>query len=326
MAVPLREWHAQAAGVLVVLVVPLFVSGSANLLNLAIMVGIYYTVCIGLSLIFGVGGQLSLAQAAFYGIGAYTSALLTTKFGVPVFLAFVAAAVVAGLVGYILAAPILRLRTVYLAMATLAFGEILVAIIRENRDITGGSTGIMNLPPPVIGNFVFDTPTRYYYLVWTVALFTAWLARNIIRSRIGLGLRALGDSEIGAAASGVDVARYKTWMFTLGAVFAGVAGALFVHYISFISPDTYRVDFSILMVMILALGGKDSLVGALIGAIIVTIVPILLAEYDQYSTLVFGILFLAVVMFLPKGIAGTAESLFARMKARSRAADSNLND
>lgn len=326
MAVPLREWHAQAAGVLVVLVVPLFLSGSANLLNLAIMVGIYYTVCIGLSLIFGVGGQLSLAQAAFYGIGAYTSALLTTKFGVPVFLAFIAAAAVSGVIGWILAAPILRLRTVYLAMATLAFGEILVAIIRENRDITGGSTGIMNLPPPMIGSFAFDTPTRYYYLVWVVALFTAWVARNIIRSRIGLGLRALGDSEIGAAASGVDVARYKTWMFTLGAVFAGVAGALFVHYISFISPDTYRVDFSILMVMILALGGKDSLVGALIGAIIVTVVPILLAEYDQYSTLVFGVLFLAVVMFMPKGIAGTVESLFARMKPRPRAADSHFND
>ncbi len=229
----------------------------------------------------------------------------------PVFLAFVAAAIVSGLVGYVLAAPILRLRTVYLAMATLAFGEILVAIIRENRDITGGSTGIMNLPPPVIGTFVFDTPTRYYYLVWAVALFTAWLARNIIRSSIGLGLRALGDSEIGAAASGVDVARYKTWMFTLGAVFAGVAGALFVTTSASSVRTRTGVDFSILMVMILALGGKDSLVGALIGAIIVTIVPILLAEYDQYSTLVFGILFLAVVMFMPKGIAGTAESLFA---------------
>jgi branched-chain amino acid transport system permease protein len=326
MARPLRGWLAPVAAILAVLVVPLFLSGSANLLNLAIMVGIYYTVCIGLSLIFGVGGQLSLAQAAFYGIGAYTSALLTTKLGVPVFVAFVAAAIVSGGIGYILAAPILRLRTVYLAMATLAFGEILVAVIRENRDITGGSTGIMNLPPPAIGGFLFDTPTRYYYLVWVVALFAAWVASNIIRSRIGLGLRALGDSEIGAAASGVDVARYKTWMFTLGAVFAGIAGALFVHYISFISPDTYRVDFSILMVMILALGGRDSLLGAFIGSIIVTIVPIFLAEYDQYSTLVFGILFLAVVMFLPKGIVGSAENLLARMKRQPSVSDGRLDD
>jgi branched-chain amino acid transport system permease protein len=315
----LREWHAQAAGVAAVVVLPLFLSGSANLLNLAIMVGIYYTVCIGLSLIFGVGGQLSLAQAAFYGIGAYTSALLTTKLNVPVFAAFGAAALVSGIIGWLLATPILRLRTVYLAMATLAFGEILVTLIRENRDLTGGSTGIMNLPAPAIGGYAFDTPTRYYYLVWIVALITAWIARNIIRSRIGLGLRALGDSEIGAAASGVDVARYKAWMFTLGAVFAGIAGALFVHYISFISPDTYSVSFSILMVMILALGGKDSLVGALIGAIIVTILPIMLAGYDNYSTLVFGVLFLAVVMFMPKGIAGTAEDLLKRMKGGAAA-------
>lgn len=318
----LREIHAQIAGVAVVAVVPLLITGNANLLNLAILTGIYYTVCIGLSLIFGIGGQLSLAQAAFYGIGAYTSALLSTKLNVPVMFGFVAAAIVSGAIGWLLAAPILRLRTVYLAMATLAFGEILVTIIRENRDITGGSTGIVNLPSPAIGNFVFDTPTRYYYLVWVVALATAWVARNIIRSRIGLGLRALGDSEIGAAASGVDVARYKTWMFTLGAIFAGVAGALFVHYLSFISPDSFSVSFSILMVMILAVGGKDSLVGALIGAIVVTILPIVLAGYDHYSTLIFGVLFLMVVMFMPNGIAGTAESLWARMKQRSPAAGS----
>ena len=314
---PLRELHAQIAGVAAVAVVPLLLTGNANLLNLAILVGIYYTVCIGLSLIFGVGGQLSLAQAAFYGIGAYTSALLTTKLNVPVLLGFVAAALVSGAVGWVLAAPILRLRTVYLAMATLAFGEILVTIIRENRDLTGGSTGIVNLPAPALGNFVFDTPTRYYYLVWTVALATAWVARNIILSRIGLGLRALGDSEIGAASSGVDVARYKTWMFTLGAIFAGVAGALFVHYLSFISPDSFSVQFSILMVMILAVGGKDSLVGALIGAIVVTVLPIALAGYDHYSTLIFGVLFLMVVMFMPNGIAGAAEGLAARLKTRS---------
>jgi branched-chain amino acid transport system permease protein len=318
----LREIHAQIAGVAVVAVVPLLLTGNANLLNLAILTGIYYTVCIGLSLIFGIGGQLSLAQAAFYGIGAYTSALLSTKLNVPVMFGFVAAAIVSGAIGWLLAAPILRLRTVYLAMATLAFGEILVTIIRENREITGGSTGIVNLPSPAIGNFVFDTPTRYYYLVWAVALLTAWIARNIIRSRIGLGLRALGDSEIGAAASGVDVARYKTWMFTLGAIFAGVAGALFVHYLSFISPDSFSVSFSILMVMILAVGGKDSLIGALIGAIVVTILPIMLAGYDHYSTLIFGVLFLMVVMFMPNGIAGTAESLLARMKQRPPAAGS----
>ncbi len=310
---PLRELHAQVAGVVVVILLPLLLTGNASLLNLAILVGIYYTVCIGLSLIFGVGGQLSLAQAAFYGIGAYTSALLSTKLNVPVMLGFVAAAFVSGAVGWLLAAPILRLRTVYLAMATLAFGEILVTIIRENRDLTGGSTGIVNLPQPAIGNFVFDTPTRYYYLVWAVALATAWIARNIIQSRVGLGLRALGDSEIGAASSGVDVARYKTWMFALGAIFAGVAGALFVHYLSFISPDSFSVSFSILMVMILAVGGKDSLIGALIGAIVVTILPIMLAGYDHYSTLIFGVLFLMVVMFMPNGIAGAGEALIARI-------------
>jgi branched-chain amino acid transport system permease protein len=302
------------AAVLAVAAVPLALAGNAVLLHIAILVGIYYTVCIGLSLIFGIGGQLSLAQAAFYGIGAYTSALLSTKLGVPVLLGFVAAALVAGLVGWVLAAPILRLRTVYLAMATLAFGEILMTLIRENRQLTGGSTGIVNLPRPAIGSFVFETPTQYYYLVWAVALLCAWIASNIIRSRFGLGLRALADAEIGAASCGVDVARYKTWMFTLGAVFAGVAGALFVHYLSFISPDSFSVQFSILIVMILAVGGKDSLVGAFFGAIAVTVLPILLAGYDKYSELVFGVLFLSTVMFMPRGLAGLGDQLLARMK------------
>jgi branched-chain amino acid transport system permease protein len=307
-----KGWLPPALGLLAVAALPYALAGSANLINLAILVGIYYTVCIGLSLIFGVGGQLSLAQAAFYGIGAYSSAVLATKFQVPVVLGFVAAGVISGAVGWVLAAPILRLRTVYLAMATLAFGDIVVTIIRENPDITGGSTGIVNLPPPAIGGFVFDTPTSYYYFVWAVAIVAAWIAHNIISSRIGLGLRAIGDSEIGAASCGVEVARYKTWMFTIGAVFAGLAGALFVHYLSFISPDSFTVDFSILMVLILAVGGKDSLVGALLGAVFVVVLPILLAGYEQYSRLVFGALFLGCVMFMPRGITGELDALFAR--------------
>jgi len=287
---------------------PLLISQHPNFMNLAILVGIYYSVCIGLSLIFGIGGQLSLAQAAFYGIGAYTSALLSTKLGLPVFLSFAAAAVASGVIGWVLAAPILRLRTVYLAMATLAFGEILVTLIRENREITGGSTGIINLPTPTLGAFSFDTPVRYYYLVWTFALLAAWIAHNIIKSRVGAGLRAISDSEIGAASCGVDVVRYKTWMFVLGAIFAGVAGALYVHYLSFISPDSYSANFSILMVMILAIGGRTSLIGAFLGAVIVTTLPVALAGYDAYSPLLFSILFLAAVMFLPDGIAGAARS------------------
>ncbi len=190
---------AQALAGLLIVSVPLVLTGHPNLINMAVQVGIYYSVCIGLSLIFGIGGQLSLAQAAFYGLGAYTSAILSSKIGVPVLISIAAAGVLSGLVAWILATPILRLRTVYLAMATLAFGDIFVTIIRENRELTGGSTGIVNLPPPAIGYFSFDTPSRYYYLVWTFALIATWIARNLIRSRIGLGLRALADSEIGAA-------------------------------------------------------------------------------------------------------------------------------
>lgn len=315
-----------AVALVIALAAPLALAGNKNLLNLAILVGIYYTVCIGLSLIFGLGGQLSLAQAAFYGIGAYTSALLSTKLHVPVFIGFGAAMVVAGIIGWLLAAPILRLRTVYLAMATLAFGEILITIIRENRDITGGSTGIINLPVPSIGSFEFNTPVRYCYLVWAIALTATAIAHNIMRSQIGLGLRALADTEIGAASCGVNVARYKTWMFTLGAIFAGIAGALYVHYLSFISPDSFTVDFSILIVMILALGGKDTLLGALLGAIAVTVLPIMLSGYESYSELIFGVLFLVIVMFMPRGLAGAADDVIHKVMRSRRSSLSGPED
>jgi branched-chain amino acid transport system permease protein len=205
---------------------------------------------------------------------------------------------------------------VYLAIATLAFGEILVTLIRANTSLTGGSTGIVDLPAPALGGFSFSTPFRYYYLVWALALFAAWIGHNIVQSRVGLALRGLADSEIGAASCGVDVARYKAWMFTIGAVLPGIAGAQFVHYLGFISPDSFTVQFSILIVMILAVGGRDSLLGALIGAVLVTVLPIVLASYDRYSPLIFGLLFLGSVMFMPKGLAGVAAEAASRLLGR----------
>jgi branched-chain amino acid transport system permease protein len=311
----------RAIGVLALVLFPILASRSPFLINLAIFIGIYYIVCIGLSLIFGLAGQLSLAQAAFYGIGAYASAIVTTKLGLPVLVGFGAAIVLTGLVGWILAAPILRLRDVYLAMATLAFGNIVVVVIEQEVWLTGGGTGMINLPAPAIGPLVFNRPLSYYSLVWAIALGVVWIARNIMRSRIGLSLRAIGTSELGAEACGVDVARYKTWMFTLGAMFAGIAGALNVHYLSFISPETYTMRFSILIVMILALGGMDSLLGAFLGAIVVVVVPDLLAGYREYSELIFAGLFLAVVMFVPRGMAGlVAEAGRRVLPVRSRVA------
>ncbi len=315
MSMRSRRWLTPGLCGLIFVMIPLLGRGYPNFINMAVLVGIYYSVCIGLSLIFGIGGQLSLAQAAFYGIGAYTSALLSTKAGVPVFVSIGLAGCVSGMIAWILATPILRLRTVYLAMATLAFGEIFVTVVRENRALTGGSTGIVNLPPPAVGSFVFDTPTRYYFLVWALALVATWIASNIIKSRIGLGLRALADSEVGASSCGVDVARYKSWMFTIGAVFAGIGGALYVHYLSFISPDSFSVQFSILMIMILAIGGRDSLLGAFLGAVIVTILPFVLSGYEAYGPFIFGVFFIAAVRFMPYGIAGVLRHMVAQVRS-----------
>lgn len=299
-------WKAapRVALVLVVMVAPLLLGGRGITLHLLVLAGIYWVVAMGLMLIFGLAGQLSLAHAAFFGIGAYTSALLSTRLDVPVMLAFVAATVVAAVVSWIIARPVFRLRGFYLAMATLAFAEITVTVFEQEVWLTGGPTGILALPPPALGPIVFGRASSYYYLVWVVALASAWVTRNIIQSRLGRGLRAIASSEVGATTSGINIAVYKTWMFVLGGAFAGLAGALYVHYATLINPDNFSIDFAILIVMMLAVGGMDTLLGTFLGAAFLVTVPTVLARYPRYSQLLFGVLFLLVVALMPKGLAG----------------------
>jgi branched-chain amino acid transport system permease protein len=287
--------------------------------TLLVFVGIYVIVCTGLSLIFGYAGQLSLTQAAFYGIGAYTSALLSTRGGLSFWIGLVAAAVLPGLVALVIGAPILRLRHYYLAMATLAFSEIMVVFFVQEVDITGGPTGITLVPAPSVLGLPLNTPTRYYYLVWTVAVLVVAFSYNLIRSKFGRSLRAISDNEIAASAMGVDVARMKSLMFVLSAVYAGIGGALYAHYISFVSPDGFSVSLSILLVIMVAVGGVQSLGGAVLGAVFMTVLPSLLGGYQQYAMLVYGLILVLVLMFMPAGIAGVGAALLARLR-RPRAA------
>ncbi len=283
------------------------------LITLLVFVGIYTIVCAGLSLIFGYAGQMSLTQAAFYGIGAYTSAILTARLGLSFWAGLVAAGALPGALAVAMGIPILRLRHYYLAMATLAFGEIVVVVFVEEVGITGGPTGIANLPAPSLFGVSLDTPVRYYYLVWGICGLVMAFSANLIRSKVGRELRAIRENEVAAGAMGVRVAAVKGWMFTLSAVYAGVAGALFAHHISFVSPDTFSVSLSILLVIMVAVGGVHSLWGAVLGAVFITVLPSVLGAYQQYSMLAYGCVLVLVLMFMPEGIAGLAAALAARL-------------
>jgi branched-chain amino acid transport system permease protein len=299
---------------LVVLTLPGFVRAS-YLLRSAVLAGIYTTLCLGLSLIFGQAGQLSLAHAAFYGIGAYTSALLAKSLGVPVLIGIAAGTVLAGIVGYLLAAPILRLSQFYLAIATLAFGKIMESVFIQEVEITGGATGIALIPKPEIAGFAFDSPRKYYYLVWFVAAVCLLLSHNIARSKIGRALRALSSTESGARVMGIDTTHYKTLMFLIGAMFAGLAGGLYAHFMGFIGPDSFSSRLSVLVLVMVAVGGKDSIWGAVLGAIFTASVPSLLGRYERYAGLLYGASLLAIFMFAPGGVTGTVTELWPRLQA-----------
>lgn len=315
----LKSRSSKAASSIIVLIglaiFPILIS-NIFYVNLMILIGIYMILTLGLSLIFGYAGQLSLTQAAFYGIGAYTSAILTTNLHLPVWIGLVAAAIVTGIFAYLLGAPILRLKHYYLAMASLAFGEIMVVLATQQQDLTGGSAGIASIPAPSVGGFQLDTPSRYYYLVWVIAILVLVFSQNIVSSKIGRALQAISASEEGAAAMGVNVAKYKVLMFTLSGIYAGIAGSLYVHYVTYVNPDSFTVSLSILLLIMVAVGGAQSLWGAVLGAVFITILPPLVGMYQRYNMLIYGVLLLAVLMFLPGGLAGGISALLKKVTGR----------
>jgi branched-chain amino acid transport system permease protein len=311
-----RALLLSTAVVVAVLAVPLVLVEQPYYLYLLTLAAIYYIVAVGLVLVFGLAGQLSLAHGAFFGIGAYTSAMLAIEFDVPVLLGFVAGAVLAGALAWLLARPLFRLKGFYLAMGTLAVGEIIVNVFEQEEWLTRGSSGIVGLPAPSLGSFSFLDPASYYYLAAGVALLALWVSRNIVRSEVGRSLKAIAGSEVGATASGVNVARNKTWVFIISAALAAVAGSLYVHFSSVVTPSNFTVDFAILIIEVLAVGGLDSIVGAVFGAAFLVFVPSLLAESPRYGQLLFAVVFLAVVVFMPRGIAGLSASVIRAVSSR----------
>lgn len=307
----LRRRPVATSGLLamvVVLVLAPIILGPTNT-NLLVLVCINVLAAVGLSLLFGYAGQISLAQAQLMGLGAYTSAILTTRVGFPVWLAIVAAAVVPGVVAYAVGRPILRLRGYYLAMATVAIGGILAVLFQQLTSVTGGFNGIVGIPSPSIGPLSLNQPETFYYLALVLAALAVLFAWNLTRSRMGRAMRAIRESETGAAVMGVNVPALKTVIFVMSAVMAGLAGSLYAHYTLFISPETFSISQSVTFVLILSIGGMGSLGGAVVGAILLTLLPQWLRAFGAYDNLIYGVLVVVVIMFLPGGIWGGLQGL-----------------
>ncbi len=257
-----------------------------------IFVGIYIIMALGLNLITGVTGQLSLGHAAFMSIGAYTAALLSIKAGFPLWASLLSGAVMAGLFGVVLGFPTLRLTGDYLAIATLGFGEIMVVVF-YNLKITGGALGLS--PIPIKTNLV------NVYLLVVLAVLVMYRLQH---SRFGRALLAIREDEIAAESMGIHTTRYKILAFAIGSFFAGLGGGLYAHRVSYIAPGDFGFMKSIEILNMVVLGGLGSIPGAILGAGVLASIPEVLRGLRDYRMLFYGALLVAMMVFRPNGLLG----------------------
>jgi branched-chain amino acid transport system permease protein len=301
--------------IVVVGLVPLFVH-SDYILQLFVLCGIYAIATMGLGILLGFAGQMSLGHAAFFGIGAYTSALVTINFHLPFWVGLPLAIIASAIVGVIVGYPCLRLSGHYLALATIGFGIITQLVLINWKSLTNGSDGITGIPPPTIGSFSFDSYGRYFYIVYVAVLIAAYVAYRVKITRVGRAMEAIRENELAAAAMGINTTTYKVLAFVLASAYGGLAGSLLAHSIKFISPDSYSFDQSVVFLVMLVIGGSSSIAGAILGAVLLTFLPEWLRPLKNSYIMVYGAAVIAMVIYMPQGIVGLIEGAVARFRGQ----------
>jgi len=300
----LKTSYGKAALTFIISLILLLFLRNPYYIGILIFLGINIIITTGLSLLMGYAGQISLGQAAFYGIGAYTTGILTTKLNLPIILSFPMCLFLTVLIAFIVGIPTLRLRGHYLAMATLGLGEIVHIVFNELIPLTGGPSGFGNIPLITIFGMELDNDYKYYVFVWAIVSLILFLSLNIINSRIGRALKAIHKEQTTAATLGINTARVKLYIFVLGAGYAGIAGFLYAHYITFLSPGSFGLGFSVLLVTMVAVGGMENIWGAFIGTTVLTILPEYLRFFHDFDILIYGVILMAIMMLRPEGLYG----------------------
>lgn len=291
-------------------VIPLLIK-SNYLLGILIVIGLYTIVVIGLGILMGYAGQVSFGHAAFFGLGGYAVAILTTAYKWPAFAALLAALVLPGLVAALIGRPTLKLKELYLAMATLGFGILVHILFNEGKGITGGPSGLTGIPYFSLGSLVFDRDIKFYYLVLAVVLLVSLAVKNLIHSRVGRALRAIRESEHAAETSGIDTVSLKLQAFIFSAVLAGLAGGLYAFYVTFVSPSPFGFHTSVQFVLMAVIGGLGTFWGPLLGVGVVVVlgeflrwaVPLVIpGAGGEYQIIFFGIILVILMVFRPEGL------------------------
>lgn len=292
--------------IILIFVVPIFIK-SEYYLHVLILCAINIVLASSLRAI-TTTGQISLGHAGFMSIGAYTSAILAMKLGISTYAALILGGVAAMVVAAIIAYPVTRVRTVYFAMLTLFLGEVIRLVMTEGRAITAGSSGLMNIPPletiSVLGLFSIDFTTRLpnYYFILVLMLIILLFLYSVDRSYIGQTFKAIAQDDYLAASTGINVARFKAVIFCIGCFFAGLAGSFYAHYMSVLTPDSFGLFYSIYIIVYVVVGGPRRFAGAIVGALILTLIPELFRVLKEYQPFVFVAVLYLVVFLLPGGL------------------------
>lgn len=295
-----------AALLLLFLVVPLFQNDYYR--DVLTLTGMYAVLALGLNIIVGQAGLLNLGYAAFYAVGAYTYAILSTRYGLPFWPGLLAGASVAAAFAVLVGLPTLRLRGDYFAIVTLGLGEITRIVLNNWDSLTGGPNGIANIGRPVIAGYVLSSPLDFYYLILAIAVVTVIAMRRLMTSRVGRAWIAIREDETAAEAMGINTYRLKMLAFMIGSAWAGCAGAFFAAKMAFVSPESFTFFESVIILCMVVLGGMGSIPGIILGAFLLIALPEFFREFMDYRMLAFGAALVAMMIFRPQGLLGTAKT------------------
>lgn len=306
----LTQGALMALGAAALIVLPFLVTG--YVLYIANLLLVFIVLCLGLHLVIGETGQFALAHAAFYGIGIYTSGLAGNALGWPFPLSMLLAGLVAGAVGLVIGAVALRMRDIYLALATFAFGEAMQWVFLNWDQVTGGPNGL-RISPARLGSLEILTDRQAYPLVVIVALLMIVLTVVISRSRLGRSFRAVRESDVAAMAMGIPVRRAKITAFGLSAFYAGIAGSMFATFSTYIHPDSLGFQTTILVLTMVVVGGLGSITGAVGGAIVFGLISEFLRQTPSYQEIIYGLILIVFMMYAPRGLFAFIRNLMGRM-------------
>ncbi|MEK6657592.1 MAG: branched-chain amino acid ABC transporter permease [Nitrospirota bacterium] len=302
LSIPSIRWPLYSVIAILVIILP-FIS-DPYITNVGTSALTYIVLALGLNIVVGFAGLLDLGYVAFYAVGAYFYALLSIKAGLSFWAVLPLSAIMAAIFGILLGFPTLRLRGDYLAIVTLGFGEMIRITLNNWDSLTGGPNGILGIRGPDMLGLSFSQPYHYYYLIIIIGIFTVFVVNRLNNSRIGRAWIAIREDEIAAEAMGINIVKMKLLAFALGAFFAGMAGAFFAGKMKFVSPESFTFFESVIILCMVVLGGMGSILGVILGAVVLIILPESLRGFQNYRMLIFGGAMAAMMLLRPQGIIG----------------------